>query len=485
MKNEGSRKEINRKFNYLDVLALALLLLMCLIIIWNNLSASVFYDWDETRHAENALTMLRTGNYITPYFDGKPDMWNFKPPFSTWLITFGFRMFGANEFGLRFFSALFATLTIGLVYFFGREIKGRLAGLTAGLVLLSVHAYTGFHSGRTGDPDALVIFFMTASLFLFYLYEKKNRDYLLLLLSVSLALGFMTKNLVGLIPLGAMFFYSWYKGSLKKYVSWKTLQCVIIFLLLTIPWLVLRYLDNGKEFVFKVLTYDIMKRGGQVIENHPGDLSYYFNIVSKDMWYLATILLVILAFYSYQTIKRKNSRIVLVLFSFLTIFLAFTIAKSKLEWYILPVYPFASLLIGFFISDMKEKFNIKYEIIAIVIFVMLLFPIADSIKVTNNPYLDSDVKSYRELIPEFKKMGNVWYYGNYEGNKGDFRQALLFTLKANIKGELLHYKNASAVELRRGEYIVTVKKDFAGIFSNRTDLELIKKQGNAHIFRKI
>ena len=67
-------------------------------------------DYDESRHGINAYEMIRNQDYVVSTYQGEPDYWNLKPPLSFWLIAVGYRMFGYNALGLRFFSALASLL---------------------------------------------------------------------------------------------------------------------------------------------------------------------------------------------------------------------------------------------------------------------------------------------------------------------------------------------------------------------------------------
>ena len=49
--------------------------------LFMNLDVLAFRTFDEARNVDNAYEMYRNGNYIVTCYDGKPEMWNTKPPF--------------------------------------------------------------------------------------------------------------------------------------------------------------------------------------------------------------------------------------------------------------------------------------------------------------------------------------------------------------------------------------------------------------------
>jgi len=113
-----------------------LLLLISAGVIFNNLGSSNFFDWDESRHGENSLEILKTNDWIVLKYGGQPDFYNVKPPLGAWLIAFSFSIFGVDEFALRFWSAIFGVGTILLVYLFGSEIENKCMGLYPAISLL-------------------------------------------------------------------------------------------------------------------------------------------------------------------------------------------------------------------------------------------------------------------------------------------------------------------------------------------------------------
>ena len=79
------------------------------------------------------------------------------------------RFFGVNEFALRFWSALFGAGTIVLVFLFGKEIGNNSVGVFSALLLSTNVLFIGYSRARTGDYDAMVTFFITLSLYFFFI----------------------------------------------------------------------------------------------------------------------------------------------------------------------------------------------------------------------------------------------------------------------------------------------------------------------------
>src|SRR3982751_6695130 len=111
--------DVGRRFDLIAIVALASL------ILFYRVGTPAVYWWDEARIAINSLEMMRHPGLIVT-FHGAPDLWNTKPPLSTWLSALSMALFGVNEWALRLPSVLAAIGTIVAVFAFTRRIADRL-----------------------------------------------------------------------------------------------------------------------------------------------------------------------------------------------------------------------------------------------------------------------------------------------------------------------------------------------------------------------
>ena len=115
-------------------------------------------------------------------------------------------VFGANEFGVRFFSPVLAAATSLLLFYFARRLFGATAGLWA---VIGLNATPIFNIGAVVMTiDALSIFFWMAAMFTFWLaLEKSPRfSWYWPLTGLLIGLGFLCKytNAFGLISVLAV-----------------------------------------------------------------------------------------------------------------------------------------------------------------------------------------------------------------------------------------------------------------------------------------
>jgi 4-amino-4-deoxy-L-arabinose transferase-like glycosyltransferase len=63
------------KEQFIDYFIITLISLISLFIIFNH-GFPTFLDWDESRHGENALEILKTNDWIVLKYGGQPDLYN-------------------------------------------------------------------------------------------------------------------------------------------------------------------------------------------------------------------------------------------------------------------------------------------------------------------------------------------------------------------------------------------------------------------------
>ncbi|MFW5851998.1 MAG: ArnT family glycosyltransferase [Bacteroidota bacterium] len=192
------------------ILHLFFITLVWYIFVLLKLEDQYMHLWDESRYALNTFEFLKHNNpfLVTAY--GEPDWWNTKPPMSQWLQAISVKIFGYNEFGVRFPSAFFSLLTVYILIFNSKKIfSSYTIGLCAGILLFSIPEYNGYHITRTADVDSILIFFTTSYIFLIYyiIERKQNSVWIFIALSLSIIGAFYTKSIAGFIPLAACVIY--------------------------------------------------------------------------------------------------------------------------------------------------------------------------------------------------------------------------------------------------------------------------------------
>lgn len=327
--------------------------------IFGHLTTLPIRIWDEARVAVNAYEMHKDGDYIVTHFEGKPEMWNTKPPLLLWCQVFFMKIIGVNELAVRLPSAIAALLTCVLILvFFLRYLQSFWLGFIAILVLISSQGYIHVHATRTGDYDALLTFFTTLSGLLFFIYCESHKNKYLYFFFLTTALAVLTKSITGLLFLPAFFLYSIAQKQLWTLLRNKHFYLgIATFLALVCSYYLLRETYNP-GYLTAVWQNELGGRYLEVIESHGSGFWYYFDNLLEyrfRAWYLLLPLGMLIGF----TIRNKKINR-LTLFSALMIlvyFLVISTAQTKLEWYDVPLYPYMAILIVIFIHYIFDYFQ--------------------------------------------------------------------------------------------------------------------------------
>ena len=110
------------------------LLLAAVVFLW-HLGAYGLWESTEARYAEIAARMVRSGDWLTPRFNGIAHFE--KPPIAYWASAAGMALLGIDEAAARLPLVLASLTALALVYRMGTGLFGRRAAAFAFLVLLS------------------------------------------------------------------------------------------------------------------------------------------------------------------------------------------------------------------------------------------------------------------------------------------------------------------------------------------------------------
>ncbi|MEK7790466.1 MAG: glycosyltransferase family 39 protein [Deltaproteobacteria bacterium] len=316
---------------YKDILFLAA---VSSFLIFYKLGEKSLTTWDEILYAQMAKEMFRGGDWLTPTLNG---MLRFeKPPLCTGVTAFFYSLFGISEFSARLFSALSGMATVLVTYLFSRKMFSRANALCASLVLLSSLHF--FNHAKLGMMDVPVTFFITISLFFFYLGFERQGYYLIMGFSASCAL--LTKGIAGgviFFVIGLILLFS------KRWSVLKNKYFILgIFISVSLPaiWLLYEYARFGEILISSFFGENI-SRIGQALDSHQGTWFSYINTVfyKGKLWGGIALLLggylLVREFFS----KEKDFRFIFLLSWVFTILIIFSAAKTKLHWYIMPIYP--------------------------------------------------------------------------------------------------------------------------------------------------
>ena len=338
-----------------------------------------FYTKGEPREASVAISMIESGNWILP--EVYANEFAYKPPMAHWLMAaFSMPQGYVSEFTSRLPSALAQIILIGFVLaFFGKRIRFQEAFITTLLLLTCFEIH---RAGMTARVDMLLTTFTVLGLMQLYRWENKlELKGLPVLIPLLFSGAILTKGPVGIIlPLFIFFVYllALRKHSIAKIIK-SLLYIGVSSLFIPLIWYVAAYKQGGEDFLNVMLAENF----GRFFHLNQSNINYdlgheegfYYNFVTLLSGFIPWALLFILSLFgakwrmpgkSFKQIitdawnwflsieKMKRFSIV----ATICIIFFYSIPSSKRSVYLMPAYPFISILLAqyfIYITENRSK----------------------------------------------------------------------------------------------------------------------------------
>jgi len=331
------------------------LLFVCGLNFLFMLGGHALWDVDEPNNAVCAREMLAAGNWWVPVFNG--GLRFDKPILLYWLMMPAFSLFGVNEFAARLPSALAMTALSFTVFYFGRKLVNEKAGFAAALLFAStLHVIV---IGRAATPDP--VFMLCTGFALFALYSVDQAEggspRLLDAAYVAMGLGVLAKGPVAvLMPALVMGAYLLLMGRWRDISGFRPLRGALIVLAVALPWYVtVGVLTDGlwlKEFI---LHHNIDRFTGP-LQGHRGFPGFYAISVLIGVFPWSGLLIASLIFGPWRLRALRETPLRLFLLCWIGVFLVFfSVARTQLPNYMLPVFPAVSLLMATWLRHAGEQ----------------------------------------------------------------------------------------------------------------------------------
>lgn len=349
-----------KRYKILFALLIVIISAICLV----NLGEFAVQDWDEARHGVNAYEMFKNKEYIVTTYNYSNDYWNLKPPISPLLITLFFGLLGPSIFSFRLYSAIAIIILAIVIGVFMKNKYGKAESIVSLVLFATCKPIFLSHLGRYGDADAIFLLFTTISLLSMF-YIEKNKKFLYIS-GFFFSLAFLTKSWHSLFIVAIGGLYLLFSGEIKKIKFLQWFKFIASFVVPIGIWVALRIKADGIKFIKEMITYDLLKRTSTGIEGNGQNILFYTKHMIVEVSISALVLIVFLIMLKYfkRVVNKQNLPFI---FWIVVPFIAFNIAKTKLLWYIVPIYIpiilFSSYLIVEFLR--KDKSILRYIIVAI------------------------------------------------------------------------------------------------------------------------
>ncbi len=344
----------------------AMVLAACIVMLFSGLGSFPLTDRDEGEYAASASEMIKRGDFVVPYLNGRPYLE--KPILFFWTLSSSFKTFGQNEFAARLPSALAGLILLASMLFWAGHLSDRSSlGIIASLLLLGSPLF--LLVARACLTDMLLTLFIWCSMAFFYAYMEKDRGPFFIWLSwFFLSLGFLTKGPVAVaMCLPTFLLYSF----IRRDFSWLRPRVLVsgisLFWVVSLPWYLEIYQRMGKAFVETFFITQNFERFATTLLGHGGGPIYYLAVLAIGLFPYSALLpglaqrgLPLL----YAAVKKRNflpkdSFFIFCLIASLWIFILLTAAATKQINYIVPALPFLNLCLGVLILEESRASECK------------------------------------------------------------------------------------------------------------------------------
>ncbi|MBD2202940.1 glycosyltransferase family 39 protein [Calothrix sp. FACHB-1219] len=331
-------------------------LLVASLVLWLIFLGNLpLRDWDEGTYAIVAREIYRNGNWLYNTLNGEAFL--LKPPLMQWLIALCYHIGGIQEFTTRFPGAILTALGVPLLYLVGRLVfRQSLPALLAALVYLTMLPVV--RHGRLAMLDGMTISFFL--LLLFCLFKARHNQKYALGIGFCLGLITLTKGLLVLVLGGIAGLFILVNRQFSLFKNPYLWLGMLLGNAPAIAWYYLQWQHYGDFFLKVHFQAQALDRLGQAVEGNTGPVWYYLiEIIKYGFPWL--LFLPGGLYLSWQ--KRQTTWGSLILIGTIVYLGIISVMRTKLPWYVMPIYPFLALAIGAKLSNIwqqQAKFKSKF-----------------------------------------------------------------------------------------------------------------------------
>lgn len=335
------------------------LLLLAAVTFFAGLGRGAITDSDEAFYADAAREMVASGDWITPHYNYEPRFQ--KPVLYYWLTAAATLVLGENEMASRLWAAMAGLGLVLVTAAAGRRWYDESTGLLAGAMVATNFGY--FSIGRMALPDLPLAFCISLAIWaalVATLEQERSPRKFVLLASLALGLGFLTKGPVGLIiPAIVIVPVLMIERRSIALTPSDIVLGFVVMVSVAVPWYVVMWLRHGNEYLQGFFIGDNFERFATDRFNDPRPWWFYLPIVAGGLLPWTPLALVWLGPLT-QFVRRRRDigTIDLRLMLWAALPLAFfSLSVGKQPRYILPVLPPLALLLASSIVERTQEWR--------------------------------------------------------------------------------------------------------------------------------
>jgi len=361
-------------------------------------------DYDEAIYAQVISDTQNAGDFLTLRTPDGP--WFQKPPLYFWLAMESEKFFGPSEFALRFPSAILGIAAIILTCLIAFELSSNTyIALIAGTILLTTGSF--LEASRQLRLDVPVT---TAILFALYSFvrARKNQKWYLGV-AIGIGIGVLFKSVIGIFVLPIILIWSFFDKDwswLKNKYLWYGIG---LSFLIVLPWHVYETLKFGSSFWNEYLLLHVFERFGSDIN---GGSTSNWQYVEYIFRYSFPWIFVFLGggtwwFTRGQFFSNSTKRLFGIAISVLFIFGIFLIAKTKIFYYVTPIFPLIALFCALIAKEIYGFCKTEKQRAVVLVFgaILLVLGVVNTVYV--GYHFQSDLATNALIVHDEYEIG-LW-----------------------------------------------------------------------------
>ncbi|TPQ31457.1 glycosyltransferase family 39 protein [Cupriavidus pinatubonensis] len=351
-----------RRFGGVPLIVLAGVCVLIALLWFGTLGMRHLIGPDEGRYAEIAREMFVSGDWVTIRYN---DLKYFeKPPFHMWVTALSYSLFGIGEWQARLCVALAGAIGLLASMLAANRWFGARAALLTGLVLVAAPMWSVAAHFNTLDMTLSGAMACVLAFMLLAQHPQASpaaRRNWMLACWVAMGVAILTKGLVGIALPGLVLVI--YTLVSRDFALWRRLHLVsgiALMLLVAVPWFWL-VSERNPEFLRFFFIHEHWERYTSTVHSRKGPLLYFVPLVIAGflpwlglfprMWQAVRER----AGVERGTAARPFQPALLAAVWAIVIFVFFSLSRSKLPGYILPIFPALGIIAGAALDTISER----------------------------------------------------------------------------------------------------------------------------------
>jgi 4-amino-4-deoxy-L-arabinose transferase-like glycosyltransferase len=329
--------------------ALTVLLVLALPVFVLWLGSNSIWDANEAFYVDTPRQMVRTGDYVTPMFNGAERL--NKPVLSYWIVAGLYRMLGVSVSTERIGIALGVLGIVAAAFVLGRALRSTATGVLAALIIATAPRVVMW--GRRIFIDIHITMWMSVTLAFLVLAERHpgRRRLFLVLMYVAMGLGVLTKGPVAVVfpalTCGIWFTVERRWGDLRRLML---VPGAVIVLAIVVPWYVALVRTHGWAPVTGFFVGENLDRFTTSMQPDQRPVWFYLPVLFGDLFPWAPLFLVPLVTgwrgRSDGTSDTRDAIRRLLWIWVIGIVATFSFSETKQDLYIFPVIAAVAALVA-------------------------------------------------------------------------------------------------------------------------------------------